>query len=244
LAECPYSETELLPVLNRGSALSVYVDRFDPAPKLKFFTRYPPDSVGLVDDEGGLSARLVKPPIGIEVLLIGVHLPSKLHMSDAEQTLHATRVANFIRRVEEKSGNSNSLLLGDFNMDPFEDGMVAADGIHGVMDRDIARKLSRTVKGERRTFFYNPMWSRLGDESEGPPGTFYYRGGQLSRFWHTFDQALLRPSLIDYYSRSGLRVLTKVGSKDLVSRGKIDGDVSDHLPLLVTLEIEQGVGPS
>lgn len=240
LAESSLSETELLLTLNASSPSRTYVSPFNASPKLQFFTAYPSDRITAIADFGGLSARLIRPPIGVEVLLIGVHLPSKMFAKDAEQTIYATRVAEFIRRAEKVAATTNSLLLGDFNMDPFEDGMVGADGIHGVMDQALARKIGRQVNGEDRNFFYNPMWSRLGDDSAGPPGTFYYPGGQLSRFWHTFDQALLRPALLDYYSASGLKVITKVGSLDLLKSGRIDRRVSDHLPLTIELQLEQG----
>jgi len=239
LAESALTDAELLLALNNDSERT-YVSPFNPSAKLKFFTRYPHDRMSLVIDEGGVSARLIRPPVGVEVLLIAVHLPSKLHMSNPEQTINAVRIADLVRKAEAISRNSHSLLLGDFNMDPFEDGMVSADGIHGVMDQRIARKLSRTVQGKDREFFYNPMWSKLGDESTGPPGTFYYPSGHISHFWHTFDQVLLRPSLLDYYSAPGVVVLTRIGSRELLRGEKIDGRVSDHLPLLVELQVEKG----
>jgi endonuclease/exonuclease/phosphatase (EEP) superfamily protein YafD len=243
LAENASSEAELLLALNanKPALAATYVSPFNPSAKLKFITGYPPDRMIPIFDEGGVSARLIRPPVGIEILLIAVHLPSKLHMTPNEQTVNAIRVADLIRKAEKSSGSNNSILLGDFNMDPFEDGMVTADGIHAVMDRRIARRLGRTVQGQHRDFFYNPMWSKLGDESEGPPGTFYYYGGQISRFWHTFDQVLLRPSLLEYYSTSGVKVLTSIGSRDLLREDRIDRQISDHLPLLVQLQTERGV---
>jgi hypothetical protein len=162
-----------------------------------------------------------------------------MFMSGQEQSLNTVRLGDIIRTIEKQTGNQNSMLVGDFNMNPFEDGMVSADGIHGVMDKAIALKLTRVVGGETRPYFYNPMWGRLGDESTGPPGTYYYPGsGQISQFWNTFDQVLLRPSLLDYYSSAALKVVTKIGDRDLLKDGKIDKSISDHLPLLVGLTIE------
>jgi hypothetical protein len=147
-----------------------------------------------------------------------------------------------IREVEEETGNRNSVLVGDFNMSPFEAGMVSADGVHGVMDKELARAVDREVSGQSRSYFYNPMWSRLGDESEGPPGTYFMRGGMISHFWHTFDQVLFRPSLLDFYSGSALKVVTKIGATDLLkTSGQIDRSLSDHLPLVFGLSIERGV---
>jgi endonuclease/exonuclease/phosphatase family metal-dependent hydrolase len=238
LAEFESGVEKLLLALNKDSEQVYFEQPFNLSDRLKFVTRYPVDTVQSLRDGQGFAARLIKPPVGVEVLLFAVHLPSKLHRSAEEQTLFSVRLSQAIRECEEQVGHANSLIIGDLNMDPFDDGMVAADGLHGVMDKSLARTGGRTVDGERRPFFYNPMWSRLGDETAGPPGTYFYRGGQLSRFWHTFDQILLRPSILPYYSASKLKVVTKVGDRDLVANGRIDGSVSDHLPILVGLSIE------
>ncbi|MGM4988384.1 endonuclease/exonuclease/phosphatase family protein [Tardiphaga sp. 841_E9_N1_2] len=239
LAENSIDIPKLLRELNRN-APQTYISPFNPSSKISILTRYPLDSLTLVSDDAGIAIRHLKPPIGIPLLLVAVHLPSKLHRSDAEQTIHALRIASAIRAAEMQTGNANSVVMGDFNMNPFEDGMVAADGLHAVMDQTLARSLDRVVDGTARSFFYNPMWSRLGDESEGPPGTYFKRGGQISLFWHTFDQILLRPSLLDYYSKSDLRVVTRIGDLDLLKGSQINTSISDHLPILISLAVERG----
>jgi hypothetical protein len=240
LAECPLPPVLLLLKLNVGAS-QVYIAPFNASPRLAFFIRYPNSSFRPLLDEGGVAIRQIQPPVGVEVLLVALHLPSKLHRSATEQTLFAVRVADFIRDAEARAGHSNSLVIGDLNMDPYEDGMTAAVGFHGVMDKSIALQLARTVDGEKRNFFYNPMWNRLGDETSGPPGTYYRRGGQISHFWHTFDQVLLRPSLLAYYSSSALRVLTRIGNRDLLASNHIDASVSDHLPVFLGLALEKGI---
>jgi hypothetical protein len=82
-------------------------------------------------------------------------------------------------------------------VNPFEDALTAADGLQGVMDKQVAARPARTVRGRVWDYFYNPMWSRLGDDSPGPPGTFWRAGsGLVNHFWNTFDQVLLRPGLL------------------------------------------------
>lgn len=240
LAECKISEVSLLEALNKGRRRT-YLSPFNPSPKLSFFIRYPDDSVQLVYDSGGVSIRNIIPPVGLDVLLVAVHLPSKLHMKENEQAFQSARVSKAIEEAEASVGHENSLVIGDFNMNPFETGIVAADGFHAVMDKQIALKKARTVQGEKRKFFYNPMWSRLGDTSVGPAGTYYYSGGHVSYFWNTFDQVLLRPSLLQYFSTDQLTVLDSIDGKSLMSSRIIDASISDHLPVLLTLHIERGV---
>jgi hypothetical protein len=82
-------------------------------------------------------------------------------------------------------------------MNPFEDGIVAANGLNAVMSRDVAARESRRVQRKDYTFFYNPMWGHFGDATDGPSGTFY-RGSseQVEYFWHMFDQVLIRPERV------------------------------------------------
>jgi len=88
-------------------------------------------------------------------------------------------LAGAILEAERRVGHARTVLIGDLNMNPFEAGMIAADGLNAVMDKRIAAKGFRKVSGKRMQFFYNPMWSRLGDESIGPSGTFYYRSSDI-----------------------------------------------------------------
>jgi hypothetical protein len=133
--------------------------------------------------------------------------------------------------------------MGDFNMNPFEAGLVSADGFHGVMDKRIALKQSRTVLGQERKFFYNPMWSRLGDDSEGCAGTYYYNpSNMINYFWNTFDQVLLRPSLLAGFNQDSLKVVDKINQTSLINNGKISNQFSDHLPIMLKLTLSQLIG--
>jgi hypothetical protein len=218
-----------------------YLAPFETSAKLTFVTRYPLDSLIVVHDESGVAARRIRPPVGREVLVVAMHLPSRRYSSVDEQAFNAIRISRTIDELEERTGHSNSLIIGDLNMDPFDNGLAAADAFHGVMDRSIAREVSRIVSGQERKFFYNPMWSRYGDGTTGPPGTYFYRGGQVSHFWHMFGQVLLRPSLLDYYSHGATQIVEKIGEHSLLKDGRIDNRISDHLPIFLRLDLERGV---
>jgi len=233
------SEAEVLLKLNSDRE-NVYIAPLNLSPRLSFFFRYPAESIGLVADEGGIAIRRISPPIGLDILLVALHLPSKLHMTEDDQKFLAVRVSQLIQEAETKVGHTRTLVIGDLNMNPFEVGVVGADGLHAVMTQSIARKRSRTVQGRDRPFFYNPMWGRMGDSSVGAPGTYYYRSSQqVSYFWNTFDQVLLRPELLDLFSQDDLRVIPQIGDNNLMTENGISSSYSDHLPVIVTLHTER-----
>jgi hypothetical protein len=135
-------------------------------------------------------------------------------------------------------------------MNPFETGVVSAEGLNAVMSREVAGRGSRRVDFKDHPFFYNPMWSIFGDstheqfppgsERHEPPGTCYYPSSRSKWFfWNMFDQLLLRPSLLDSFRNESLRVLVTDGvTSFLTDRGLPDRvAISGHLPLLFELDI-------
>ena len=122
-------------------------------------------------------------------MLVAVHLSSKLRLDGEEQSQLATRMPQMIEEAEKKVKHFRTVVMGDFNMDPFEAGLTSSETLHAVMDRRVAARQLRTVQGRERRFFYNPMWNFLGDASAGPPGTYFYNNSApITHFWHTFDQ--------------------------------------------------------
>jgi endonuclease/exonuclease/phosphatase family metal-dependent hydrolase len=161
-----------------------------------------------------------------------------------DQILGSTRLAGYIRHAEHKVGHARTVVIGDFNMNPFEAGVVGSEGLHAVMDRRIAATSSRKVQGETRDYFYNPMWANFGDAGSTPPGTYFYdaSGREVNYFWNMFDQILVRPALLPCLSTDSVSVVTEIeGDSLLDERGRPDREIgSDHLPVVLRLtEIEE-----
>ncbi|MFD2265246.1 hypothetical protein ACFSM5_20250 [Lacibacterium aquatile] len=225
-------------ILNRSSDNQLYFE-YKPVPSLiKFFFKGTSELNLVSDVSDRVSVRSVKTKFGNTILIAGVHIPSKLHNEDVDQYYFSRRIKSSIEQAEMDNNNNKSIIIGDLNMNPFEHGVTAHDGLHGVMDKDVALKISREYSGNESGFFYNPMWSRLGDESDGPPGTYYYnKSGAVNYYWNTFDQILIRPSLLPYYTKDGLKILTKIGTTNLLKNNNIiESRVSDHLPIMLTLD--------
>ncbi len=239
LAESGIPDHFLVEVLTEASG-EKYIALSDEPDKVKIFTRL--TSYDWIKRYTGPNGRAsiwtgsVGLPPGI--LLATAHLSSVRGGSMSNQALEARQLATEILRAEEYVGFDRTILVGDFNMNPFDAGVVEADALHAVMTKEIAEKGRRTVQGINRPFFYNPMWGYFGDRTVGPPGTFYYSTSSSDAlFWHMLDQVLLRPSLMNSLKR--ISIIDAIGSDSLVNRNQIPdkNDYSDHLPLLFDLDI-------
>jgi hypothetical protein len=233
LAECAIEVAELLLALN--SEQNNYFFSFGLCEKIKVFTRFADQFSRPVHEEDRLTIRRLTLPLVDDVLLAVSHFPSKVNWTEGDQMMECINLVDSIRLAESKFGHERTILVGDLNMNPFERGMVAARGLHSTMDRNVARKERRVVQERAYSFFYNPMWSFLGDLSRGKvAGTHYYDayGRHVNYHWNMFDQVLIRPGLIDKFIFDELDILTTDGVIPFIKEnGLLNKTVSDHLPL-------------
>jgi hypothetical protein len=177
LLECDISIPELLLTLNDGIRPTFHYAPTTIVPSeegIKIFKRFSTDFIRPVRDARRHTIRRLILPARTDIILAAVHLPSKLTWSDTSQHFECAELARTITDVERQVGHSQTVLVGDLNMNPFEAGMVAANGLNATMVRSQALKRSRTVQDREYAFFFNPMWGHFGDGELKPPGTFYY----------------------------------------------------------------------
>jgi hypothetical protein len=238
LAECEISTEDMLHTLNKMSV------EFNYSPgnceKIKIYLRFSDDFFQPQTETSRLTIRRLTLPGLTEILVAATHFPSKYNWSDESQKFEAIELASIIRDTEVLVGHSRTVLVGDLNMNPFESGLVSANGLHGVMTREIALRRHRTVQDKRYPFFYNPMWGYFGDRTDDPAGTYHYpQSAHVSYFWNIFDQVLIRPDLLSAFKNDDLIILRSDGEKLLVtSNGFPDHEnASDHLPILFRLSL-------
>jgi len=239
LAECEIPVSVMLEVLNQNPGSMFHLTDSE-CERIVIYTRFSSEYLQKQLDDSRLTIRRLRLPGSDEILLSALHHPSKLHWSNASQSAECYRVSSTIREVEEEVGHRRTVLVGDFNMNPFEDAMVAATGLNAVMARMIAARETRTVLAHEYPFFYNPMWGHFGDAIEGPSGTFYDgRSEHLTYFWNMFDQVLIRPELLSMFRNEELRILSVAGERTLLTaKGLPNTSVaSDHLPILFRLDL-------
>lgn len=235
LTECPLPVAALLRQLNTPDAPAFSDSHNNGASRIRFFTRLGEKRfLPAADLNSYISVRQLAPSDGDSGLLVaGVHLPSKRELKPEEQHGLALRYAGLLSEVRKRHPSTPMVIAGDFNMNPFEHGVCSSEGFHGVMSRQIALPGKRKVLGVERELFYNPMWSLLGDDSPGPPGTCFYRGGVISYFWNMFDQVLYSSAVLARFTPGDVEVLTACGETSLLARdGRPDAKrFSDHLPV-------------
>jgi hypothetical protein len=209
-------------------------------PLITVFSRFPSRFLRTIEDGARYTVRRLMLPDRPDLLLVIAHLPSKLHYEPADRVAAAEDLAATIRRVESRMKHDRTLLVGDLNMDPYDEGVVKARGIHGVMTRSIARSRFRMVQSRQFPYFYNPMWGLYQDRPVRPPATFYRSpSGETAHMWHMYDQVLVRPSLLDQFSNEDLAILHTDGDSSLISERGIPSKrvASDHLPILFKLTL-------
>lgn len=174
-------------------------------------------------------------------ILCCVHLNSKLHSGhEGFREILMDRIVRDIQDVEKEIKTENSIVVGDFNINPYESACIDARFFHGIPISSEAERKSRTVAGNEYYMFYNPMWNFLGDFQK-PYGTYYYNeSGTKNTYWNIFDQVILRPALKHRFVKDSLKILTETSTKYLVdTKDHPDKNISDHLPIL--FEIEEAV---
>ncbi len=229
LAESAIDENTLVEAVDEG--FHYLPDRNE---KVTLFSKLEPRYLQPISDSHRYTIRLFNPPGYDEIILVCLHLRSKNHSEDHDQLQEAIMVSNEIRRVEEERGNSKIIITGDFNMNPFEKGMVARSGFNAVMTQELASKKKRKFAGFPYSLFYNPMWSLYGDLSRGVSGTYFYKNDDYG--WQMFDQVLFHAKIISYVDFEALEIITTDGEADfLTASGRISDKYSDHLPVKFVL---------
>ena len=238
LAECAADDPTLCEALTAASEV-VHRPYTPFAGRLRVYGRLPTGAVQLsyADPNGRFGMYRLVGSEHDDVLLAAIHYPSRRNWSPEDQNVAASSVSRILAQQEGQEGHQRTLVVGDFNMNPFDAGMVAAHGFHAVATRRMAACRTRTVDGQRYDLFYNPMWRFFGDDAPGPPGTHWYRPAKPVVFgWNIYDQVLLRPDLMG--GLRDLRIVERVGAAHLYRNGKLIRRAgSDHLPLYFALDL-------
>lgn len=169
------------------------------------------------------------------MLIVGLHLEDARSASRDARNQMLGRVAAAVRRAERAAGHRRTIVIGDFNLHPFDPMMYSSEGMHALPHLASARRNVRKVRQRKRRMFYNPMWKLYANE---PPGTFFRTKGDADQlFWNMVDQALVRPNLLGRSDAAPVMIADRMGSIALVGEsGRMSKSApSDHLPIVLRL---------
>lgn len=176
--------------------------------------------------------------INDEIILCCIHLSSQIYSnSEGVREIEISKIIQDIQSLEIKLKTSNTIVVGDFNSNPFDKALIDARLFHSLPYYDIAKRKVRTIAGQEFQMFYNPMWNFLGDFKQ-PYGTHYYGGNKTDNiFFHLYDQVIIRPDLRERFVDGSLKIVTETKSRFLLkAKGIPDENISDHLPIIFEIK--------
>lgn len=172
-------------------------------------------------------------------ILCCVHLNSQIYSDNIDRReIDIEQIIGDILNLEKELNTKNTIIVGDFNINPYDKSCISARYFHGVPVYKEALRESRIIAGKEFHMFYNPMWNFFGDFNE-PYGTYYHNSSDtINPYWNVYDQVIIRPVLRKQFIDKSLRILTETATISLLDRDKHpDCNISDHLP--ITFEIEE-----
>lgn len=248
LVEDQIPHAQLLNTLNAG--ISKYNWCSTNSRGISFYSTFNNTGFSAVHTDSAFVSMIQFSLVRKSLLISGVHFPSmRTVRTEAGRASIARAIRADIERAESLTKLNNTILAGDFNMNPFETAMVEADAFNSVMSMTIAGRVYRKVAGLRMNrsldypYFYNPMWSFMGDLSKYSPGTYYHHDDNVENHykWNMLDQVLIRPSLIPNFVPESLRILDTNESGALLineNKGKAHkSQLCDHLPVTFSLDL-------
>lgn len=180
------------------------------------------------------------------ILFCGVHFRSKLMRNTETQVAEAALYNQYINTIEDKF--KRTIVLGDFNINPFELGMISPIGFNATLTKVVAKSGQRDFMNNMFDYYYNPMWNFIGDINYQSgqlklPGGYYFKSNDsvTQTYWNLLDNLIIRPSLIDEIDLASITLLEESKPHVLVNKiadeYQIDSvNYSDHLPLIFKIK--------
>ena len=185
----------------------------------------------------------------LETLLVPIHFPSRMYATPRKQEALAEGFNRYIKFIEERNKLARTIVYGDFNMSPYEAGMIDYRAFHALPDRRLLDKEIRHLHIPYKPY-YNPSWQLLGDYSvqtidqkliltDEPTATYFKeQSSDVDYYWYLFDQVLLRKEIIDDFDLSAFRIIKGHEGLSLLNENlRPDKDkFSDHLPIIFRIK--------
>lgn len=167
-------------------------------------------------------------------ILTGAHLPDNSHSCAEDRKNVIRELIKDLTEQERKDHISNTIIVGDFNCNPFDEELIQKDCFNAVLFKELI-KSQETVTYSRKKYkrFYNPMIHYISENTMNY-GSYYYGSGINALYWNCFDQVIVRKSLVD--AIQSIKFCKSIKNLSLMNRLTPNDNISDHLPLLINFE--------
>ena len=234
------SSSHLLKILNQSGKYNFKFRNNEGIEKFIAFDNLPHTDVMQSTDRKGRITSFSYEINGKKFLLNLVHLRDQFFNTITTLNAHARQHAERINLVEETHEADNTIVVGDFNLNPYDQAMISADHFNATMSKGVISQSEHRNFGENKyKYFYNPSWNLLGKWNEkNVLGTYYHNNTSevnLS-YWHVLDQLLLRGEIIKSFHEEDFKIIYEIPNHKILNNGIPNkNEYSDHLPIVFTL---------
>lgn len=172
---------------------------------------------------------------GSKINIAAVHLQDcRNDPKGASRSITIRSLVADLRAQEREQSCKDSVIIGDFNVQPFSAEMYWAGMLNAASFKNVVKRmLVKRVDGCDLPLMYNPTLEFLS-EADGNCGSYYCASGSDTFYWYCLDQAIVSPSLADAVAE--YRYLRTIGNSSLMADCAPKSAISDHLPLFVRLD--------
>ena len=169
-------------------------------------------------------------------IIAGIHLSAKPYADTNTRKCEIRTLVQDICELENKEKSWKTVVIGDFNCNPFDEELIQKDSFNTVLFKKVIEKHEFVVYcGRKYRRFYNPIINYLKEETE-TYGSYYYSAGSAPLIWNCFDQILVRKIMRN--SIGNIEYCKSINGKRLLKDVRPNFRISDHLPLVC--EIMEG----
>ena len=188
-----------------------------------------------IQEQGRYSIFKIKTSMQ-QYILVAIHLQDRRNKKTIDRIHTIEKIKADIEKYEKELKCNSTIVIGDFNANPYDEELLSVHGFNAVLFKDIILSNEyRKYEFLEYKHFYNPILDFIS-ASNKMHGSFYHSGDSYTPIWHCVDQILLRKELV--HNLGELKYIMKIGDTNLIKIKRPDDSISDHLPLFATIKEE------
>ncbi len=174
------------------------------------------------------------------ILIAAIHNVSKMSNGTLDQLDILQRIQSDLINQETKFETKNSIIVGDFNINPFEEISVSSNSLFAIPYREELKNTTAVRQGVKREKFFNPSWKFLSNQKPPYASYYYSNSSSVNYYWNMFDQVIIRPELVSAFNMDVFSIITETKTCQLMLNGKPNkNSFSDHLPIFFNIKEEK-----